>query len=283
MNDNGFVILKRALSRTDLLQADMCFRDKTLEYSLMKFFIDGVMMPRINDTFGWDTRYVKFRVSDNNNSADASTFHRDVLTPDTVPMYTCLTYLDRTVMELIPRSHLRPHADLTSALRVYGERIQVTIEPGDILVFNASVLHRGIFTEGLSHRRLVQVFDVFPDPATYARYAPTFVHVPGDEAYSALVVTLSKIEPFISLLNMFGYLNALTGYGRTNERFSSEGLRGRIEIEPNTWQPLNQYVLNNPTRDIDPACRRRHKFEHYTRQHLLVLTVIVLLIILAVA
>jgi hypothetical protein len=37
------------------------------------------MLGVIDRELGWKSDYVKFRVSDNNNSADASTFHRDII------------------------------------------------------------------------------------------------------------------------------------------------------------------------------------------------------------
>jgi len=50
--------------------------------------------------------YLKYRVSNNNKSSDAGSFHRDLHSYAGVPeIYTCLTYLDESIMEIIVGSH----------------------------------------------------------------------------------------------------------------------------------------------------------------------------------
>ena len=53
-----------------------------------------------------DLDYIKYRVSNSNNSSDAGAFHRDIHTyNETQPIYTCLAYLDESMLEIIPKSH----------------------------------------------------------------------------------------------------------------------------------------------------------------------------------
>ena len=109
------------------------------------------------------------------------------------------------------------------------------------------------------------------------------IHVPGNEKYSDWMVSASK-EPglVISLINAYGFLNAATGYGwqsrplakcglqRTHLFFSSEGLRGRLQVVPDTWQPINKYILNRRlvVNDISSECYKSFKYYVFNRQFL---------------
>jgi len=63
-----------------------------------------------------DPRYIKFRFSNNNNSIDASVFHRDdynYTDSSMIPIYTALCYFDKAELEIIPGSHIKNNLSLT--------------------------------------------------------------------------------------------------------------------------------------------------------------------------
>ena len=63
------------------------------------------MISKVNLLTNMDLDYIKYRVSNSNNSSDAGAFHRDIHTYDkTQPIYTCLAYLDESMLEIIPKS-----------------------------------------------------------------------------------------------------------------------------------------------------------------------------------
>lgn len=242
----------------------------------------------------WDAQYVKYRVSDNNNSSDASAFHRDIIYQDRqkeyiYPVYTLLSYLDKTVMELIPTSHISPVGNYTDALRTYKLKETITMNPGDLILFASTMLHRGIFTERLPYRRLIQVFEIFPDKELYEKYANKFLHIPSPRPkLSALSVFFSRFKLSTLILNIYGYLNAFTGYGYhpsllqkynvSNFTYlASEGLQGRVNVEPYQWQTINRYILSRPLYDFPEMYRKQLKFIQYTRQHILYSAVILIL------
>lgn len=103
-DDDGYIIFRDAI---DTSLAYKSIYGKNVNYDMMTKFIDDNMLQFINGKLNWNCKYMKFRVSDNNNSADASVFHGDIIiqTNDTKPIFTCLTYLDETIMEVIPGSH----------------------------------------------------------------------------------------------------------------------------------------------------------------------------------
>lgn len=289
LHRDGYFLFRNVLTTEEVDKGASCINvtGEFVDYANMHEFIIGTMFKHVEHLLGLTEpmSYVKYRVSDNNNSADAAAFHRDLMfqgnTPHIFPpCFTCLTYFDTTTMELIPGSHVKNYA-LVDTPFVYAKRVRLEIHPGDILLFFSTLLHRGIFTEGIKHRRLIQVFEVFTSRAIKDTFTPLVVHVPGNETYSDWMVTASKGNgPIISMINMYGFLNAATGYGwkhrllekcglqGTHLFFSSEGLRGRLTVTPGTWQPINKYVLNNDIEvyDISNSCYGKYKYYAFNRQ-----------------
>lgn len=277
LNTNGFIVFRNSLSKEDISSGLKCFdTNSNVNYTQMFNFVNTKMLQIPNTKLGWDCQFLKLRVSDNNNSSDASTFHRDVVCinhKDTFPIFTCLTYFDETIMEVIPSSHL--HIKNT----LFSKKQKIKLKPGDILLFYSHLLHRGIFTEGLKQRRLVQVFDIFRNKHDYQLNKSKIIHVRGNETHSNLLITMSKYHIPAYLLNIFGYFNAINGYNynykpnkikqklnlpHVYSYISSEGLRGRLRILHNTFQENNKYILNDHTiDDLDLASYNTYKHIFY--------------------
>lgn len=295
-----YLVLKNPLSPEQMEYVLNCYNGNQVDYHCMKQFIENIMLPIINNELGWNCVYTKFRVSDNNNSADASAFHRDIFhtpkNPDVFPIYTCLIYLDHARMEIIPNSHQNCAYSYYDALAAFKNNSQqIKLEPGDILVFHSNMLHRGIFTDGLKSRKLIQVFDVYPDPQTFANHHSKIMHVEGKEGNSDLFIKLSKNKFASAIMNFFGFLNSATGYGNNHDLFkdnatsgkqviSSEGLRGRITIDKDQkYQPINKYVFNeklNGTQDTLPEYRYdNYHYNCYKRQFISYSIAVLILVI----
>ena len=297
MEQEGYLYLPGLLSKEDIQLAYDAIDGSQVHYSNMTHFIEDKMLAKINKELGWKgAEYIKFRVSDNNNSADAGAFHRDVI-PQVYPKdkkppcFTCLTYLDTTHMEIIPGTHLRTHMSLIEAFTKLKNVKRLTLNPGDVLVFYSTLIHRGIFTENLPHRRLIQVFDVFPDHETLVKYKPDIVHVLGKEQFSDILIKANKMVVTASILNFYGYLNAATGYGGivkcSDPRMflSSEGLRHRIDVVEDTWQPINKYIIHPEHKDapiLPEECYSSYKFTCFNYQFMKYTLVMVLLVLLVV-
>lgn len=287
LSTEGYYIMRNVLSESEIKQGLTCINKEGTQviYSEIEIFIRRVMLDKVKNLLQWPmVDFVKYRVSDNNNSVDASGFHRDIAYQGNdkyfVPsVYTCLTYFDRTVMELIPTSHRRQHYDLKDLHALYNSKVNIEIQPGDVLIFHSSMLHRGIFTQKLPHRRVIQVFEVFNTQETLQNVIPRIMHVKGDEKYGNFMIKASQgVGPMISMINTWAYINAAQGYGAKYQTFkvfgiegfdyfSSEGLCHRLVVVPNTWQAINKYIINNsvPVNDLPEECYKVYRFNVYNR------------------
>lgn len=206
IDNDGYILLKGILSQDQLQYGLNSDNDGIVDYMIIRDFIDNHFMPTIitNTNFITKPKYIKFRYSNNNNSTDASTFHSDIynFTDDEImPIYTCLCYFDKTQMELIPGSHKKQFHKEYSCISSYDKKQIITIEPGDILVFNANIYHRGVNFNTQGNRRLLQVFEVFPDDETYISNYDKFITVITSNKYSTSMINnlsycVSKI-PFV--------------------------------------------------------------------------------------
>ena len=101
---NGYVIFRQVI---DPRQLETCTSpENKANYQCMQDFIDNHLLPILDHRFGWHSDYIKFRYSNNNNSADASNLHRDIILQKNKPSpcYTCITYLDTANIEIVPWS-----------------------------------------------------------------------------------------------------------------------------------------------------------------------------------
>ncbi len=248
------------------------------------------MMKEVNRVTGWDSVYTKYRISNNNNSTDASTFHRDIITntnkSDLLPtVFTCLTYFDKTTMELIPGSHKQLKMTHSDSFKMYAEKVKLTLNPGDVLVFYSTLLHRGIFTENLPNRRLIQVFEVFPSIEEFETYSDKIHHILGDDSYNEQMISFARNKILNSIMNYYGYLNASTGYGIVEDEYdylSSESRRGRLEIEEGTFQDSNKYIVRKPNRVIN-LDQHRHIVYNMFYKKIIIYIIITLMILFSIS
>lgn len=216
IQDDGYIILKNVLRKDQLSYALNSDNDKKVDYNLMKQFIDNEFMPTIvkNCNFIINPEYVKFRYSNNNNSTDASTFHKDIYdftNNEIMPIYTCLCYFDETQMELIPGSHKRQFNNDNSVISSYNKKKIINIEPGDILIFHANLYHRGRNFNTSSNRRLLQVFEVFPDKESYNLNNDKLLTVISANSMSIglvnnIIYIIAKVPFLIENINALHYL-----------------------------------------------------------------------------
>src|SRR5579872_5562103 len=304
LEKEGFYLFRQVCEKKELEYARSCFSslDRKVNYQKIEHFIKKTMLRFVNQTFDWKTVYTKYRVSDNNNSSDAGAFHRDIIKynqESIEPCYTCLVYLDSTIMEIIPASHRDPFMSYgTSFDQILCHRKQIKIEVGDLLFFQASLLHRGIFTENLPHRRLIQVFEIFPSMKLFKKFSPHFRHIPASpssQSLSGCSEWIFRQQSLSDVCNWLGYLNASTGYGykffkgeskeskedSKNLVYSSEGTRSRIIPKHKLlnsisneefWEGENHYVIVQDIQSVSPSESKKLAWNLFTRQFTLFLT-----------
>lgn len=260
LDEQGFLVLRQILPEPVYSPVRQAIDHQRVNYDVVMPFIHQSLLPTVGRVLDWSPTYTKCRISDFNNSTDAGSLHRDIINygseQDPAPIYTCLSYLDETDMEVIPGSHRTPSISLRQALWAAPSAQRLTLRPGDILVFQAQLLHRGIFTQtDLPHRRLIQVFELYPHPLLEQAYTHRILHLYNETPrdYGGWFKTLSRFNFMATILNYLGYLNAATGYGSLHSPLdhlqldydfvSSEGPQCRLPT-PTGWQPSNLYVIN---------------------------------------
>lgn len=274
---DGYIHLKGIIHKDLLEQMYSNMNDTQMNYTGMRSLVDQLIKTKINPVLNWNADYVKLRVSDNNNSVDASAFHRDIFNQTTknedFPCFTCVIYLDKTVMEVVPGSHLTPFLSHIDATKQWFNIKQIELNVGDVLVFNARLLHRGIFTEKLPHRRVIQIFEMFQSPENLIKYGDRIVYKLGDDTFSKVIQYIAQINWMIFLWNLGGYFNSATGYGilrncnmSNMDYLSPEGTTNRIQVNPGTWQELNKYYIVKPTRVLPEECVKEYMYECYNRK-----------------
>jgi|SaaInlStandDraft_6_1057023.scaffolds.fasta_scaffold32392_3 hypothetical protein len=167
LSDNGYLILRNGISKNNLLQGLSCIKKTGIDYSIMKSFIDDICLPTLSQSVGFNSpHYMKFRFSNSENLKDAALFHGDMynFTSDKImKIYTGLCYFDKAILQIIPGSHLNGNIN-------YNEKIDILLNPGDILLMHANIYHRGIGNSDNVSRRLLQIFEIILDPKLYTTY-----------------------------------------------------------------------------------------------------------------
>ena len=167
-------------------------------------------------------------------------------------------------MQLIPTSHHKTHGSVIHAAHDLNNVITVDIEPGDLLLFNASLMHRGIFFNTEDNRRLIQFFEVYPNKETFDKFA-TMV----DTSYvnkSPVLKTLQNVnratstQPAINeMTNILMYFNYRLGNqpqlnkvpDKYDPMFASNETKRRLESMNDTT--MNIYV---PMTDACPEINK---------------------------
>lgn len=294
LDSRGYIVIRGALKDAEIEAGISCFVGQQMDYAAMIRFIEFIFMPKIADHMYWKPNWTKYRASDSDNASDASTFHRDLVplkddgSHSHIPLhdvYTALCYFDSTHMDVKPKSHLKRYTYLDS-FKEFKDCERLSLAPGDILLFHPTLLHRGIFTEGLAHRRLLQIFEIYPDSSAAAFLSPSILHIPyrGETVKNrwktGLTNWMSHLSPTVAFMNMCATLNA--AYGYNIEEFadhellkdilylSSEGLQSRIRMKRGQLQPINRYVFSprmiiEDLYNIDPELNRKAVWAMWTK------------------
>lgn len=228
---NGYVVYKKKLSKEEQKLALSCI-DSNVDYSILKTFIDNYFLPKIPFS---NPVYVKARFSNNNNSIDASVLHSDVYnftSEKEIPIYTALCYFDNAQLELIPGSHLKPRE---SFIQENSKRIILDLEPGDIVLINAAIMHRGVNFTKEGDRRILQVFEIFPTQGIYNENVGKLLTVDTSSNSKNLLYYIAQIKWLIEIVNFIGFYLSYN-----NLKYKLFGM----DLPP--WQKKGRYITYEP-------------------------------------
>jgi len=258
LHRDGFYHFRNVMSPENVDYARKYVTD-TANYTKMEVYISQVLGSLYTES-GLQLDCTKYRISNNNNSVDAAGFHRDLQAMNNdivepVPVYTVLSYLDDdSTMELIPGSHKKYRMSILEAIRSLNNSVEIQVRPGDILIFHASLIHRGVFYKRVSNRRLIQCFDCTPN----ADYSQKILHLPCMKTCSKTMRTMfsyiAGARPLIKTFDTINYFNVATGYGSTSNfmaRLNYEGIEflstesNTPRLKPKFDEPdiLNKYII----------------------------------------
>jgi hypothetical protein len=215
IQENGYIQLSNILNDDELESGLSCIAENKVDYLKFKQFIDNVFFMKIKQQsdFIKDPIYVKFRLSNNNNSVDASTFHGDIYNhteSEILPIYTCLCYFDDAQLEVIPGSNKYNNSGFS--IESYNKKQVLDVKRGDILIFHSNLHHRGINYNKTKNRRLLQVFDVFPDKDTYEEHFPKLTIVKTYDSFlmkqciNPILYEVSKNKTITDCITMVHYI-----------------------------------------------------------------------------
>ena len=299
LEEKGFVIFRNVIDKQSIDYARNQINSKVNYYKL-KRFIDTEMMRKVNILTNKDLDYIKYRVSNSNNSSDAGAFHRDIHTYEkTQPIYTCLAYLDESVLEIIPKSHKELCISYLDFNKFYNSKIQLKMNPGDLLLFNASLLHRGIFYKTKSkNRRLIQLFDCV-SLRDMKKYEESILHIPCRNECSSLIsnslIKINKNKFSSDVANRIALIASFRGYGykinpikfMSNDKqikhISTESERNRpsVNIYDDQFHESNTYNVNKyKIKDIDKKKRGVYAFYSYSIELIMFLMLWIFIFIL---
>jgi hypothetical protein len=236
LNNNGYIIIKNKLSIQEQKSGLSCMNgeNEKVNYTVLKSFIDNVFLPKTPFS---DPVYLKARISNNNNSIDAAVLHSDVYnftSEKEIPMYTALCYFDKAELELIPKSHIMPRS---SFIDDNNNRIILHLEPGDIVVFNAVITHRGVnFSKG-ENRRVLQVFEIFPTRELHEQNVSKFLtcDTSTNKNEKFLLYYIAQVQWLINIVNFVAFYLSFNDL-----KYKVAGM----DLPP--WQKKDRYISYEP-------------------------------------
>ena len=299
IKDRGYYVFRNMIPKENLEIAKKYFYDHKVNYNkLLDLFIKPHMLKKVGAELNKNLISIKYRASNNNNSSDAGSFHRDLHIKSNdkrVSNFTVLTYIDGGVMQLIPRSNRNQAIDILDIGDYYNSLVELKMNPGDILMFEMATIHRGVFYKKQSSRRLIQLFDtVFEEDLNY--FLKTTLHIScGSDCSkkaSSFFISMNKNKKYSDFLNSLGYFNAALGYSKLPSKYfssepdikylSTESNQPRLEVVNNTFQVDNHYIMNFETKDITTKDRKMFLFLSFVLNQILVIILAIVIIVIII-
>jgi hypothetical protein len=308
IDKKGYIILRNVIPLEDINEARKNITKDKVLYNKLEVYIDNVIIRKVSTKLGTDLVNSKYRVSNKNNANDAAAFHRDLqIHSDNydvkVPVYTVLNYLDGGNMELIPGSDKHPHMGIRQMVKLFGKSKILTLGATDILIFRATLLHRGLFFIPQENRRLIQCFDCIPRDeldVLNSQILHTACINKCVSSFENVMIKLSKNKFLINLLNVVNFYNVAGGYGYKEygvlkklygdkyKYISTEANNRRIDKKeeymfiPDDWGTINRYVPRFELNDQSEDGENMIKFYTLILNNLILLMIVFMFVCLVV-
>lgn len=250
------------------------------------------ILHKLDYKLNWNSMALKYRVSEGknkktSNSVDAAGFHRDIWVLDknkATDVYTLVIYLDESILEIIPNSHKVFNYNDIEDIK------QIKFKPGDAVLFNGSILHRGKFENQRANktRKCIQIFDIFKNVNDYNNINKEILTVGGHDNDSSLslffIQTYFKIpflNDFINNQTIYMSINPIYDiyYNKKYKYISTEGSRKRTIKDIDKG---NMYRIINDINDSQNTSRDHYHFieKEYLKVMIKYISIIIMSIIL---
>lgn len=270
LEDHGYIFLNNFIDNS--LFDDM--NDNILDNDYVNYYnydtIIQKILHKLDYKLNWNSMALKYRVSEGknkktSNSVDAAGFHRDIwiLDNNKAPdVYTLVIYLDESTLEIIPNSHkVFNYNDLEDIK-------QIKLKPGDAILFNCSILHRGKFEKQNANksRKCIQIFDIFKNINDYNNINKEILTISGHNHETSL--SLFFIQSYFKIPYLNDFINNQTihmsiypindiYYNKKYKYISTEGSRQRTIKDIDKG---NMYRIINDTNDSQYSTRDHYHF-----------------------
>lgn len=259
--------------------------DGRINYGLNQEFSDN-MVESIGKKIGWNPVYSKYRFSTGgnkkkSNATDAAALHRDIMfyeEGDILPIFTLVTYLSKSKLKCVEGSHIKPNIPFRKA--IFEKTKFIEFNAGDSILFHATLLHGGVFTN-LSQQRIVnQCFEVFPNKEIAEETADKIIHLwatAKDQKKGnkyAKLATLPIIKKII--LSSSYHVNA-QGYGKgrfklphgksiISGEITSRAKSNTIDI-PNLYKITNEKYTHSANEKDNERLRNEVYYYNYSTRY----------------
>ena len=272
LEEYGFCILRNFdTSNIPRWKEGMQCPSGKVNYTQIRPLIESSIVT-LNRVTGWDSVYAKYRASagctvDSSNASDAAAFHRDIHTHSEVtpPLFTLVMYYDEADLEILPKSHRRLDLGMIEYAQYPSQTIHFT--EGDAILFNSSMMHKGVFRKIGESRRCVQIFDIAPTSKIANEWYPQMLHLQHEGTDHSHFISRLGYTPILSkCLHFFQVVvegkKKRYALPKGITTVSKEGWRRRLPEEGeynNKWYAGNLYVVRNaPATDHELNQKLRH-------------------------
>nr|QFG74720.1 MAG: hypothetical protein [Megaviridae environmental sample] len=241
LNNKGYIKLDNFVENTDLKNSleNNILKDLTINYTNYDVLIRE-LLSLLDKKMNWDSGALKYRVSSgkkikNSNAVDASNWHRDLKVSDknnTPDIYTLVIYLDESDLGIIPQSHKISNKKYLQKSKI------IHFNPGDAILFNANILHRGIYNFSKNRRLCIQIFDIFKSNNDYEKYKDDILTLPANtetsrydmiqEYFSSRFMRIPVINKYMKGIGKKAFVRN-TSLDKKYKYVSTEGRRPRTK------------------------------------------------------
>ena len=282
IKNQGYYLFKNMIEKKNIDMAKLLFYDNKVIYNkLQEKLINPHILKSVSNEINKKLINIEYSVSNNNSTISNSSvyFHRDLhikSNESRINCFTIITYLDGGMVELIPESNRNPNISINNLNKFYDKKVLINLEPGDVLIYEMSILNREVIYKNHNSRRLIELYNtVYLEDLNYFLKHTGFVSCKEncDKDNSVSFVNNFKQNKFSNyLIHKLSYFNSAIGYSKLPISFITDNKeikyltniidKTKLNTEDNIYQKDNHYISNFNIKNL--KIEERNKFLLYS-------------------